>query len=189
MLSDLVEDATRCWQEFERRRPGYHTYVHADWRGAVAPLRALARTDGTFLELGSGLGVITILADLLGLDAYGIELDPWLHGQSLALAERHGSRAMLAHGSFVPEAARHHMAHTDTDFLTVREGEPAFREIGMQLADFDVIYAFPWPGEEDRYLELARHHARRDAKLVLYSSVEGYACFQRGRALAWSEIG
>ena len=185
----LFADAAGRWRAFEKRRPGYHTYVHADWPGIVEPLRQLADHLGgagtSFLECGSGLGVIAIVADRLGFDAYGIELEPWLFEQSLDLATTHRSRATFAHGSFVPAPARDDVAHESAEFLTVRDGEPAYGELGMQLADFDVIYAFPWPGEEDRFLDLARRYARRDAHVLLYGSTDGYQLYRRGKPVAW----
>lgn len=182
-LAALLDDAAARWRAFEAQRQGYHTYVHADWAAIVAPLRRLKPLAGTFLECGSGLGVITILADLLGYDAYGIELDPWLYAQGCELARTHGSAATLAAGSFVPEAARDDLEHDSGEFLTVREGEPAYAELGMDLRDFDVVYAFPWPGEEQRFLDLVRRHGRKDTFLVLYGAADGYQIFQRGRNL------
>ena len=41
-------------------------------------LRALAGRAVSFLEWGSGTGVITIMADMLGFEAYGIEINPAL---------------------------------------------------------------------------------------------------------------
>ena len=105
--------------------------------------------------------------------------------QSLALAQQHRSRATFAHGSFLPDAARNDIEHESADFLTIRDGEPAYNELGMRLTDFDVIYAFPWPGEEDRFLNLTHRHARKDARVLLYNSVDGYQLFVRGRAVAW----
>jgi hypothetical protein len=181
----LFADGAARWQGFEQARPGYHTYVHADWKGAIEPLQRLACGGQTFLECGSGLGVITIVADRLGFDAYGIELDPWLFAQSEELATAHRSRATFAQGSFVPGGARDDVTHDSAEFLTVRDGEPAYAELGMELRDFDVIYAFPWPGEEDRFLAMTRAHARRDAAVVLYGATDGYQLFRRGRAVSW----
>jgi len=184
LVEDLCAAAHELWRRFEARTPGYHTYVHADWPAAVAPLRQLKATCHTFLECGSGLGVVTILADLIGFDAYGIELDPWLFARSLELSERFGASATFAQGSFLPAAARDEAAHVSSDFLTVRDGEPAYAELGMTLEDFDVLYAFPWPGEEERFLELARA-ARRDTRVLLYGAADGYQLFRRGPRGSW----
>lgn len=182
-LDALLADAAARWRAFEAVRPGYHTYVHADWRAAVPTLRQLQPLAGTFLECGSGLGVIAAIADLLGYDAYGIELDPWLHGEGQALAQRHGAQVTFAQGSFMPAAARDQQEHDSGEFLTVRDGEPAYAELGMELRDFDVVYAFPWPGEEQRFLDLVRRHGRKDTFLVLYGAADGYQVFQKGRPI------
>ena len=181
-VASLFAAAERDWQAFLGQRAGFHTYVHADWPGAVPVLRALRPRADSFLEFGSGLGVITILADLLGYDAYGIELDPWLHARSQDLADANASRAVFAHGSFVPDACRDSQ-HENADFLTVREGEAAYRELGLDLADFDLVYAFPWPGEEERFLEMVRICGRPDALLLIYGASDGYQLFQRGRRI------
>ncbi|MEZ5965083.1 MAG: hypothetical protein R3F56_14710 [Planctomycetota bacterium] len=187
VLADLLATAQARWQEFETRRPGYHTYVHADWALAVPALRRLQNTCSTFLECGSGLGVITILADLLGYDAFGIELDPWLFECSQDLAERFGARATWAEGSFVPAGARDDVSYESADFLTVRDGEPAYDDLGMTLADFDLVYAFPWPGEEERFLAMASAHANRDTLVLLYGAADGYQLFRRGRPMRWPD--
>lgn len=181
-VAALFAAAERDWQAFLGQRVGFHTYVHADWAGALPVLRALRPRADSFLEFGSGLGVITILADLLGYDAYGIELDPWLHARSQDLADASASGAVFAHGSFVPDACRDSL-HENADFLTVREGEAAYRDLGLDLADFDLVYAFPWPGEEERFLEMVRTCGRRDALLLLYGASDGYQLFQRGRQI------
>ena len=45
---------------------------------------------------------------------------------------------------------------------------------GMDLCDFDLVYAYPWPGEEDWLFELMRRHARPDAMLLTYEVCEGF---------------
>ena len=67
---------------------------------------SLEHDRGSFVELGSGAGVVTILADLLGFDAYGIELDPWLVDAAARLAASVGSGAEFVAGSFVPPGLR-----------------------------------------------------------------------------------
>ncbi len=183
-LTSLFAAGEAAWQTFLHARPGFHTYVHADWAAAVPVLTALRARADSFLEFGSGLGVITILADLLGFDACGIELDPWLYARSLELADGAASRASFALGSYVPEAARDTAGNEDADFLTVREGEPAYDELGMELDEFDLVYAFPWPGEEERLLDLMNTCGRRDALLLTYGATDGYQLYQRGRHIA-----
>ena len=79
-LNALVD---RGWEIFERfdadvRRKRFHPFVAADYDRVLATLLPLAAPGRRFVEWGSATGVITIMASLLGFEAYGIELDPAL---------------------------------------------------------------------------------------------------------------
>ncbi len=183
-LRPLFEDGAAIWREFCRRRgPLFHPFVPADYAGAYEVLRTLTPRAHSFLELGSGVGVITILAGLLGFEAYGIELDWWLVEQATQLASRHGSRATFAAGSFVPAEYQDEAARASLDFGGAAEGQPAYLELGMELSDFDLVYMFPWPGEEELHFEMMRRHARPKALFLIYDGTEGFQLFQGGQLL------
>lgn len=183
-LQSLFDDGASIWADFRRQRgPHFHPFVPADYAGAAEVLHQLVSRAHSFLELGSGVGVITILADLLGFEACGIELDPWLVEQAIGLAQRHGSNATFVAGSFVPEDFRDQVARHQGDFTTTTEGEPAYLELGMELSDFDLVYMFPWPGEEDLYLEMIQRHGRRDTLFLLYGGTDGFQLFRGGQRL------
>ena len=68
------------WDIFERfelevRDRRFHPFVAADYARVQQALIAHRAPGLRFLEWGSASGVITIMADLLGYEAYGIELD------------------------------------------------------------------------------------------------------------------
>ena len=65
-------------------------------------IRATYAPGSRFCEWGSGLGVAAIMADFLGFDSIGIEIDPMLARQSVDLAQTVNSKAQLVQGSFVP---------------------------------------------------------------------------------------
>lgn len=183
-LQPLFEDGAAVWSEFRRRQgPHFHPFVPADYAGAADVLRRLLPHASNFLELGSGVGVITVAADLLGFEAFGIELDPWLVEQAIQLADRHASGATFVAGSFVPEEFRDAVAGHHTDQITTHEGEPAYLELGMELSDFDLVYMFPWPGEEDLHLEMLQRHGRPDTLVLLYGGTEGFQLFRGGELL------
>ena len=58
------------------RQHRFHPFVPADYDAVLQELISLRAPELRFLEWGSATGVITIMADLLGFEAYGIELDP-----------------------------------------------------------------------------------------------------------------
>ena len=78
---------------------------------------------GRFLELGSATGVVTIMADLLGFHASGIEIAPELVTEARQLAESYGSDAHFATGSYLPSGYRFVSPDGDTRMGAVGIGE------------------------------------------------------------------
>ena len=75
-----------------------------------------------FLEWGSASGVITIMADMLGFEAYGIELDESLVNTSRTLATTFESNARFAAGSFLPAGYVWRPAGGDGRIATIGDG-------------------------------------------------------------------
>jgi SAM-dependent methyltransferase len=157
----------------------FSSFVPADHAGACAMLRELRPRADSFLELGSGAGVVTIAADLLGYDAYGIEIEPRLCDYARDLADEFGSDARFAVGSFLPDDFDAAAVLADADFHVTLDGTPAYDELGVGLADFDLVYAFPWPGEEELFVRLVREHGRRGTLLLTYDASEGFTVHER----------
>ena len=108
-------------------------FVPSDYAVVHGVLAALSR--GRFLEWGSGIGIVTGLAELLGFEAHGIELNPALADASRLLLADFGLSATIETGDY---------------FLIDR---PA-----------DVYFTYCWPGKmqrtEQRFMEIAPNHAR-----------------------------
>jgi hypothetical protein len=174
----LVRRSSAAWEAFSESRPAFQRFIPADLRlarGALIEARnAVGGPGASFVELGSGFGSIAILADLLGLDSHGIEVDAELHRGSLALAEEFGSGVELVEGSFVPREFQDSVEHFDAEFPTPIDGADAYAELGRSLADFDLIYLYPWPGEEDWYAELLERYAGAHAVQLSYGHKDGF---------------
>jgi hypothetical protein len=174
-LERLIRTGGEAWDEFRALTSHrHHLFIPCDHRGAYEALRGLRARAATFVELGSAAGVVTIMADLLGFEAYGIEIEPWLVNRSIESAEDVGSGAVFAEGTFVPPAYQDEIEHLSGDFLTPTDGADAFGELGLDLADFDLVFAYPWPGDEEWLEELMRRHARADAILLTYDVTDGF---------------
>ena len=174
-FEELVRLGSEAWERCAAERGAlFHPFLPADPQAARELLAARPEGAETFLELGSGVGVITIVADLLGYDAYGIEIVPELVTEAEQLAAHFGSRATFVEGSFVPPELRDDVDLMSADFLTVTEGIDAYDELGMTMADFDLVYAFPLPGEEDWTIELVRRCAGPRTSLVCFSNRDGF---------------
>ncbi len=79
-------------------------FVPSNYENAWSTLDALPR--GRFCEWGSGLGIVTGLAEMLGFEACGIEVDGELCRQSRELFKMHGLKGEIYHGSYFETEAR-----------------------------------------------------------------------------------
>jgi hypothetical protein len=174
-LAAVCVDGWALWERFdlEVRQEGFHPFVAADYEAVLRALQALPHPRARFLELGSATGVITILADLLGFEARGIELDPALVELARRLAKQHHSKARFVAGSYLPAGYQWRPPDGDRRMGTIGEGVSAYRELGKSLDDFDVVFVYPWDGEAGMAHDLMRRYGSRTAQLITYSVTDG----------------
>jgi len=129
--------------------------------------------EASFCEWGSGLGTATCLAAKLGFRACGIEIHPQLVDASRRLAKKFQLPAVFAEGSFVPKSRRSLSweAYSDNEgrypWLQC-DGPDAYQSLGMKPASFDVVFAYPWPGEEYYMSQLFHELARPGSMFLRY---------------------
>jgi hypothetical protein len=166
----FIREAARRIERFQRSKPGAG-FVASDYVGAYRALRAVADTVAApgrlFCEWGSGFGVVTGLAALLDFDAFGIEAQGELVDAARVLADDFGLDAEFAHGSFVPGRAGAPGRAGDFAWLDTGRGG-AYGELGLEPGDFTVVYAYPWPDEEEFTAALFRDHGGPGAVLVTH---------------------
>jgi hypothetical protein len=182
-LSALAEEGWQIWERFdiEVRQHEWHPFVAADYDSVLRALLALRSPGRRFLEWGSATGVITIMADLLGFEAFGIEVDPDLVRIARGLAARFDSRARFVVGSFLPLGYEWKPRSRDGRLGTIVRGAPAYAELGHPLEDFDLVFVFPWTGEEPMMHDVMRRHGSRTARLMLYGVSQGVEIYREGR--------
>jgi hypothetical protein len=179
----LPADVAAFLREAERRlrrvQSAQHSaaFVPSDFVGAYRALRALSERGlargAFFCEWGSGLGVVACLAALLDFDACGIEIEPALVAAAQRLARDFELPAQFACGSFIPAGA---IAEVSTDsafaWLTTDSTEPIDDPdgFGLDVDDFDVIFAYPWPDEEHFTAALFERYAAPGALLLTHHS-------------------
>jgi hypothetical protein len=153
-------------------------FVPSDFVTVYRSLRTIAEANlapGTSLcEWGSGFGVVTSLAAMLEFKACGIEIEGVLVDASRRLAEDFGLPAEFVHGSLVPSGAEavaeEAYANTSTEyFWLATEADDAYSELGLDLDDFDLVFAYPWPGEECLIEDLFEKYAAEEALLLTYN--------------------
>jgi predicted O-methyltransferase YrrM len=182
-LGELANEGRAIFHRFdlEVRRRVFHPFVPSDYDTVLRALLAVREPGLRFLEWGSGTGVITIMADLLGFEACGIEIDEELVEVARELARRFGSGATFAAGSLLPAGYVFRRADGDTRLGTIAAGRSGYDELGLGLEDFDLIFGYAWPGEKELMLDLARRHARADARLLLNEGTDGVVTYVGGR--------
>lgn len=182
-LDALLADGWAIWERFDRPALAteFHPFVAADYdvvRAALLQLRAPGRR---FLELGSATGIIAIMADLMGFEACGIELDASLVAIAREVAARHGSAARFVAGSFLPAGYRWRGRDGDPRRGTIGDGISGYGELGHALDDFDIVFGYPWDGEAEIMRDLVRQFGRPDALLLLYDTNRGVRLFRGDR--------
>lgn len=184
-LDALCEEGWDIWARFDTqvRQHGFHPFVAADYPVVLEALMSLRAPGLRFLEWGSATGVITILADLLGFDACGIEIDARLVDQARELARRHGSSATFTAGSFLPAGYQWRNGGGDGRTGTIETGESGYLQLGRPLSDFDLVFGYPWAGEAAMMHDLMRVHGSPAARLLLHSE-SGVEVYSGGRIAA-----
>lgn len=169
-ITALIEEGRDFYHDFdlEIRQKRFHPFVPANYDKVLEELLAAYRPGLRFLEWGSGTGVITIMADMIGFEAYGIELDASLVVVARELAKKYNSQARFAAGSFLPMGYVYRDITGDTRTGTLESGPSGYMELGHPLDDFDVVYGYPWPGEDDVMVDLMRAYGRSDAQFLLH---------------------
>lgn len=154
----LIEDArtlnaAMSHERGEKRIPSLVTTDGAvAWRFLQSSLRHRSPDGARFCEWGSGIGVVSCLAQLMGWRTAGLEIEPRLVETSRALAGRHALDVSFFEGSYKLDNVA---ASFDTGF-------------GFNLFDFDVIYAYFWPAERNAMTQFVAEYARPGTLFMRY---------------------
>jgi hypothetical protein len=183
----LIADARQRIDRLEdTSRAAMPAFVPSDFEVVYRALSAVHSANLTtgqrFLEWGSGIGVITCLATQLGFDSVGIEIEQPLVGLAQSLAESHDIDTQFICGSFVPDNLAVHIESPDDFAWMTTDGQSAYEELELEADDFDLIFAYPWPGEEDVIFNLFADCAATGALLLTYHGLEGVRLQRKRRS-------
>jgi len=152
-------------------RPQIEQFVAADFRHLFQALhwvRASQTMIGNrFLEWGCGFAVVAAIASQLGFDAIGIEAESDLLRQGARTVQDWDVPVELIHGNFLPRGAE--SLADDPMLPSLGHDVPsAYDVLGMDLDDFAIVYAYPWPGEDDFHESVFDRFAATGALLLLF---------------------
>lgn len=174
-VAQLLADADRRIERFVRDRQATNpigAFVPCDFvmvYHALRAVQALRIAPGDHVcEWGAGFGVVAGLAELLGFDACGIEVHRDLVDEAQSLLEDHHLAAEIAHGSLIPEDGDALVDELAQQAWLSTGERPGYDELGVEVEDFDLIFAFPWPGDEVLIDALFEEYAAVGALLLTY---------------------
>lgn len=170
----LWADAEELWCKYQET-PAFRGYVSADYPAIFQVLCKLRGRAITFLEWGSGLGVVAIMASRMGFEACGIENEPILVEHARNLAEKYGAEARFGLGTFIPDDFDWNPANGDQTDGTTLGDQSGYEELDMELSDFDVVYAYPWPDELTLFKNIIRACGAQQSLFLSYDAREGTA--------------
>jgi len=186
-VADFVRAANEridSWYE-ERWQDPIVAFVPSDlertWRVLEAISREKLAPGPSFCEWGSGFGAVAGLASLAGFHACGIEIERELVESARRLARDSALAVEFVEGNFVPRDAGD-LARTKNEFAWLAEGgADGHAALGLDPDDFDVVFAYPWPGEEDVIFRLFEAFGAANALLVTFHGERGLQVHRRSK--------
>ena len=156
-------------------------FIPSDYASVYRAMQAIwdsrLATGNAFCEWGSGFGVVTASAAMIGFDACGIEIEEELVDVSRELAAEFSLPVEFVHGSFIPaggqRVAEQACIQSDDEFQWLAiETDQAYDELGLDPGDFDVVFAYPWPSEHSAVEVLFEKFAADGALLLTYQQFD-----------------
>lgn len=135
---------------------------------ALSRIQSEGLTRGpVFCEWGSGLGGVCGAAALNGFEPVGIEIHGALVHAARAISTRLALGVAFTEGTFLLPGDEDLIpfAHART---TTRFDRAAWGEAGLMPGDCDVVFAYPWPGEESFVDRVFSRHAGADSLLMTF---------------------
>lgn len=162
----LIQDCKEASEEICARGSGegdVPDFVPADGRTSWNLLNTVLQHRQTerelvFCEWGSGIGLVTLIASMIGMDATGIEIDEELNDLARQYAKQYSIPATFINASFYP----------------AENPDPL-----IDYQNVDLFFAYPWPDQITRTLGLFNKVARSGAILVCYHGGRNYRVLRR----------
>jgi hypothetical protein len=174
----LPADVGAFVREAQRRIERFHAdhhipgFVPCDFARVYRVLQALAEgcyaPGRGFCEWGSGFGVVACLAAMLDFDACGIEIEQDLVDEARLLASDFDVPVEFICGSFIPEGGEAYLDVAEGFAWLTPHGSAQQGDLNCEPSDFDLIFAYPWPDEEEAIPALFERYAGVGAILLTY---------------------
>jgi len=190
-IAQWVQEARQRIEAFQDvwDRPLVEQFVAADYELVYQSLawtrENVPMIGNRFLEWGCGFAVISALASSLGFDTVGIEAEKELLRQARDLLRRWDLNLHLhqdlVHGNFLPPGAEM-LAEDPTLPSLGHEVACGYQQLGLDVDDFAIIYAYPWPGEDDFHEAVFDRYAAPGALMMQFLGPHDVRLWRKKRA-------
>lgn len=170
-LLERADARLQAYWDSWHRKP-IEQYVACDFRDvwrSLASIREQSLTPGNlFCEWGCGFGIVTAMASQLGWDAIGIEAEPFLVDEARKFLASEKIPAEIWHGNFLPTGSERLARHQSHHASLFHQVPSAYAKRGLELDDFAIVFAYPWPGEDGFLKDVFATYAALGAILLLF---------------------
>lgn len=187
----FIEDAAQRCDEFyaQNLNRRYPRYIPSDAAQVYAALHHVTSQNLTlgnrFVEWGSGFGVATGLAAMLGYAATGIEHEAELVKRAQHLLADHHIKGRILCQTYLPDGYEIYEAVGGSELIqeerwqAVIEEPPRYEGMEDDLEEIDLFFVYPWPAEQEMMLQLFSAVAGEGAILIVYFSENDIGIYQR----------
>lgn len=164
----------------------FQGFVPSDYRAIYQCLKSIFDSEllcgDRFCEWGSGISVVASLAAMVGYQSYGIEYDGKLSTVANGICEDFDVPVTLVNGSFIPDGVEDLIddafAAQDGELALHADADQAYEEIGYDINDFDLIFAYPWPNDIELIHAIFDRCAANGALLLAYYDEDTIALYR-----------
>ncbi len=140
-----------------------------------------------YCEWGSGYGVGTCLASMLGFNSFGIEIEPSLVTASKALAKKTHIDVTIIESDYMPEGFDCYEGSGGAELIrpenyvcgTNEHLDVSYEGMEINLDEVDVFFVYPWPGEQEFMLEFFQAIAADGALFLVYLGDDDFVLYRK----------
>lgn len=185
----LITEATKRTDIFYNAGLGlrYPKYIPSDPRVVCSAIRYLQENTllpgNVFCEWGCGFAIASGIATILGLEAFGIEVEDDLVTRAIDLMRDLELPVEILQSDYLPEGFDESEGVGGKDLIvpesrTTRGGIIAPPEYdGLDPAEVDLFFVYPWPDQEEMMMDLFEAVASPGAVLLMYQGEGEIAAF------------
>ena len=166
VMRHRIEMFQDCWEQHRAEQ-----FVAADYELVCRAIRWIGDSQPVigkrFLEWGCGFAAFACLAESLGWSVHAVEAHPDLVCQAQQTIRWWPAKVDLVTGNFLPPGAEQLTADPTLPSLG-HGGTSAYEQWGLDLDDFDLIYSYPWPGEDTFHEDVFDRYAAHGALLLMF---------------------